>query len=592
MLRLNTFRQLGLMYLIALASIVLTIVVSQLLIQSFIQKQAFDSRVINIAGRQRMLSQKICKLALQIQLNPKDSTNYKAIEKTTALWNASNYALQYGNDSLGVNGDNSRAIVNLFNKIKPSFDKISNSAILLVNTRDIAVINQEVDRIIAHEKTFLAGMDEIVFTYDQEAKSKVERLKKLEYILFAIAIVIIVLEFIFLFLPTSKKVVKTFNNLVKSEDSAKKMTAEVNKLYNELGKSFQDLESVNIVSDEPSILLKSDPEGNVFFISEKFKQIMSIDSTDFSKNLYEWLKDESYNEDFLANLENIFNQGNSWSGELNLTNEDGDLIWLDMFFQPVLDGVSNKTSILAIGRDVTDVKEARQRSREINREAIEKKVKEQQYRSVLILQGQEEERKRISAEIHDGIGQMLTGLKLNLEGISPTNAPHMKKRIKDTKDLMKSVIKEVRRVSFNLSPSSLGDFGIAPALKKISQEVSKLSKTEVLFENKTGFINRLEKNLETNLYRIVQEAVNNSIKYADGDQITISLEHNHEQLQVSIEDNGKGFEKEKLEQTGHFGATGHGIFNMKERAAYIEASLDIETKLNRGTKISITLPLS
>ncbi len=582
------------MYLVAISCIILTIVISQFLIQTFIDKQSFDSRVINVAGKQRMLSQKISKLSLQILNNLDNPTYYAELKKTSDLWQNAHQALQFGGDSLGVGGENSEEIKKLFTKIHKPFDEMMGSVqvILKSDRTNKGAVESQVSNIIAYEKAFLKGMDDIVLQYDREAKQKVQRLSRLEYILFAIALVIIVLEFLFLFMPTSKKVVSTFNDLVKSEEAAKKMTAEVNKLYNELGKSYQDLESVNIEAEEPSILLKSDDKGDIFFVSDKFKEILAIDSPDFSENLYSWLKNQSYNDDFLAKLENIIEQGNSWSGELNLANADGDLVWLDMYFQAVPDSKTKKNQILAIGRDVTEFKEARQRSREINREAIEKRVKEQQYRSVLILEGQEEERKRISAEIHDGIGQMLTGLKLNLEGITPSSAPHMKKRIKDTKDLMKSVIKEVRRVSFNLAPSSLVDFGIAPALKKVSQEITSLTNTKVTFENKTGFINRLEKNIETNLYRIAQEAVNNSIKYSEAKQIDIRIMHTHSVLTIEVEDNGKGFDKQKLENAGHFGASGHGIFNMKERAAYINATLDIDTKLLSGTKITISLPLS
>lgn len=392
--------------------------------------------------------------------------------------------------------------------------------------------------------------------------------------------------------PAYLKFRAIYSDLIESEESAKRMTQELNKLYNELGKSYQDLEAVNLVPEDPTTLLKLSISGEIEFISDRFKQIMSISEDGFFTNIYDWFKEENLNEDFITSLRNILSRGQSWNGELNLTDLDGDLIWLDMSMQPVLHDKSGETKILAIGRDVTEEKEAKQRSREINREAIEKRVREQQYRSVLILEGQEEERKRISQEIHDGIGQMLTGLKLNLEGITPSDSPHMKKRIRDTKDLMKSVIKEVRRVSFNLTPSSLVDFGITPAMKKISQEVSALTNTEVVFENRTNFINRLDKNVETNLYRIVQEAVNNGIKYAAADKIVISFEHNPSHLIVIVEDNGKGFEFKKLEKTGHFGASGHGIFNMKERAAFINGSLDIQTKLGVGTKIIIKLPLS
>lgn len=392
--------------------------------------------------------------------------------------------------------------------------------------------------------------------------------------------------------PAYRQFKTIYSALIESEESAKTMTQELNKLYNELGKSYQDLEAVNLVPEDPTTLMKLNTSGEIEYVSDRFKQIMSINGDGFFNNIYDWFKEENLNNDFITSLRNILSRGEAWSGELHLTDLDGDLIWLDMSMQPVITAKTGETKVLAIGRDITEIKEAKQRSREINREAVEKRVKEQQYRSVLILEGQEEERKRISQEIHDGIGQMLTGLKLNLEGITPSDSPHMKKRIRDTKDLMKSVIKEVRRVSFNLTPSSLVDFGITPAMKKISQEVSALTNTVVEFENRTNFINRLDKNVETNLYRIVQEAVNNGIKYAAADKIVISFEHNPSHLIVMIEDNGKGFEFEKLEKTGHFGASGHGIFNMKERAAFINSSLDIQTKLGAGTKIVIKLPLS
>ena len=403
--------------------------------------------------------------------------------------------------------------------------------------------------------------------------------------------VVIVMVIAFIFIPAYQKFKSVYRELIESEESAKRITVELNKLYNELGNSYQDLEAVQLVPEEPVTLLKMGVTGDVQFSSEKFRHIMSMEDKKFSKNVFEWLKEENLNDELIDNLQSILATGKSWSGELNISNEDGDLIWLDVLLQPVVMDNSNEMKILMIGADITEAKEAKQRSREINREKIEKRVKEQQYRSVLILEGQEEERKRIAQEIHDGIGQMLTALKLNLEGITPSSSLHMKRRIKDTKDLMKSVIKEVRRVSFNLTPSSLEDFGIAAAMKKISQEVTALTKTEVVFENRTGFINRLEKNVETNLYRIVQEAVNNGIKYAKADNIVISFDHNISHLTVVVEDNGLGFELEKLETTGHFGASGHGIFNMKERAAFISATLTIDTAVGVGTKIIIVLPL-
>lgn len=411
-------------------------------------------------------------------------------------------------------------------------------------------------------------------------------------IIIVLTVLVIIALMYWLIYPLYSRFKDVFIGLIDSEESAKKMTQEVNKLYNELGKSYQDLEAVNLVPTDPTLLLKMDIHGRVLFVSEKLKQTLCIEDSPFNDNFHDWLESQNLSKDFVSDLRTIMIQNKAWTGELNITDEYGDLLWLDLYIQPVFGQEQDMPIYMIMGRDITDIKEAKQRSREINHETIAKRVKEQQYRSVLILEGQEEERKRIAAEIHDGIGQMLTGLKLNLEGITPSSSAHMKKRIRDTKDLMKSVIKEVRRVSFNLTPSSLVDFGLAPAMKKISQEMSSLTSTTVEFENLTGFINRLDKNVETNLYRIVQEAVNNGIKYAHAEKILISFEHNPAQLQVTIADNGKGFEMHKLEKIGHFGASGHGIFNMKERAAFIEGVFDIKTELKIGTTITITLPLN
>lgn len=597
MLKIDSFKRLGLLYIIALSCIALSIIGSQAFIQKFINKQTHDSRVINIAGRQRMLSQKISKLSLEIKSNPSNTDYRSALTHALNVWTTSHQGLLEGNDSLGLSGDNSEEILKLFNGIQPHYEAMGSHAksildMLQAGTHTEEALRTHIEGILDNEESFLIGMDAIVFQYDNEAKSKVADLKRVELILFAVALTVIILEFFFFFLPTSKRVASTFEAMTKSEEDAKKMTQEVNKLYVELGKSYQDLEAVNLKPEEPSILMKMDAVSNISHTSEKFRKLIEYDEKDMPANFIEWLGKEGYSKDFVQDVLDDVSKGKTWTGEIKLNSGSGDILWFDMYIVPVSGEKSSKGEIMVMGRDLTEIKEAQMRSREINREQVEKRVKEQQYRSVLILEGQEEERKRISQEIHDGIGQMLTALKLNLEGITPSSSKHMKKRLADTKSLMKSVIKEVRRVSFNLTPSSLSDFGIVPAMKKISSEVSALSSTQVSFENKTKFINRLDNNVETNLYRVVQEAVNNAIKYAKAEKIVISFEHNSSSLFVTIQDDGTGFDYEKLNSSGHFGASGHGIFNMKERTAFINGKFDIETALGSGTKITITLPLN
>ncbi|PIB35370.1 hypothetical protein BFP72_08165 [Reichenbachiella sp. 5M10] len=427
-----------------------------------------------------------------------------------------------------------------------------------------------------------------ILSFSQEKRGLIDQ----EVVFIVLIILLIAFIFFVILFPRYQKIYASYSELIKSEGDAKTMASQVSKLYDELGRSYQDLEAINHIPEELTILFKADLNGDITQTTERLKDVLLYEGT-FHKNMYDWLAEESYKDDFIEQLRSLVLTKKPWNGELKVSNGEGDFVWLDLVIQPLpLNKEKTHYGLVAIGRDVTEINEARQRSREINHELVDKRVKEQQYRSALILEGQEEERKRIAQEIHDGIGQLLTGLKLNLEGIVPSSSPHMRQRMSDSKHLLKSIIKEVRRVSFNLAPSSLVDFGIVPALKKISQETTSLTETQVTFVNKTGFINRLDRNTETNLYRIIQEAVNNGIKYAKANQIEISLSHSINQLHIEIKDNGKGFDMQKLENIGHFGASGHGIFNMKERAAYINAKFEIDTKIGKGTNVIIILPLT
>src|ERR1700750_970048 len=104
-----------------------------------------------------------------------------------------------------------------------------------------------------------------------------------------------------------------------------------------------------------------------------------------------------------------------------------------------------------------------------NRAEIEKKINQQKFRSVLILEGQEEERKRLAMDIHDGIGQMLTSLKFQIESIDLKEQQKAEQKIIEVRQLIKEVIREVRKVTFNLKPTVLGDYGLQAALNVFVQ---------------------------------------------------------------------------------------------------------------------------
>jgi two-component system sensor histidine kinase DegS len=577
--------KLGLLYLVALSCIALSIVVSQFLIQQYIDDQLSDARVVNIAGRQRMLSQKITKCALLIG-NGQDAQT--ELTQSLALWEKSHEGLQFGDAELGLPGGNSQDIQQKFTELEPYFQEMVSSAKMLLESPADTVLNKAISRIQLAEPSFLRGMDAIVFQYDEEARQRVNSLSRIEYILLSISLGIILLEYIFIFRPIARSIRKSMVELKRSEESSKSMAADMSKLYDELVRSYQDLEAVNLQPAAPVLVASLNRKGKFTYVADHFIKLMEWPAKKIPKNIKDLLVSNGYQPNFIESVLRLVNDGSKWSGEFKLTTYEGDFIWLDVNLIPVSKG----PDIHIVARDVTEFKEAKIRSREINEEKVAATVKEQQFRSVLILEGQEEERNRLSRELHDGVGQMLTALKLNTEAITMSNSVHARKRLDETKNLIRTIIREVRRVSFNIKPNSLTDFGLIPALQKLCEHVSGLSNVVVAFENRTGFINRLESHVENNIYRVVQEAVNNALKYSKAKQVTVSISHSTQHLSVVIDDDGIGFDYEKLKEQGHFSKAGHGIFNMKERIAFVGGTFEINTSKNKGTTINLELPLA
>lgn len=207
--------------------------------------------------------------------------------------------------------------------------------------------------------------------------------------------------------------------------------------------------------------------------------------------------------------------------------------------------------------------------------------KERQLRLSAIIDGQELERKRLSRELHDGIGQMLLGIKLNVGRIveEERRRKEVELRKDETISLINNTMREVKRISQNLSPSILEDFGLKPALRKMAAMLSDSSGILVKFKAR-GVTKRFTRELETGIYRIAQESTNNAIRHGKATVINISLTKIKEGYSLKVEDNGISFDSKKL---GRY--RGHGIYNMYERAALLNGELVIDSKNKRGTNV-------
>jgi signal transduction histidine kinase len=600
-LKFNRFSKLGMWYIMALSVIATVSIIGQFLIQNHLDNQLSDSHVINVAGRQRMLSQRITKCALLLKPVQDSSERVEILDELKGalhLWTISHNGLQSGNDSLRLPGKNSAAIAAMFGRINAHHLAIRQSAATLITelSKDPDVsyetLGASIDTILENQREFLDGMNLIVFQYDHEAKLKIHRLSTLEYVLLIISIVVIILEILFVFRPTAVQVNKTVNQLIASEKNAKKLSKEIGALYGSLEKSYEELSHVNVPMETPKIYAKTDRGGNVIFISDLYSELTGSTLTTKSVPLKDLFLNSRLNDEWMEEVIDLLSDGHSWQGIIRYQDKNGKDRWVDVMIVPALNELTEVEEWLVLGSDITLQKLAEQNIRAKSKAEIERKINQQKFRSVLILEGQEEERKRLAMDIHDGIGQMLTSLKFQIESIDLKKDENVaKNKLSEIQQLINQVIKEVRRVTFNLKPTVLGDYGLPAALNVFIREIGKLTDIELVYsmEGDTSF--RLPQKVENNIFRIIQEAINNAIKYSGASRIEVTLQMTELDLLISVTDNGNGFDEKLVEARSVNIESGRGFFNMYERTEYINGNLDIKSTLGKGTTVILRSPV-
>jgi PAS domain S-box-containing protein len=590
-----SFKNLRRLYLFALLTIAVTVLLSQLLIQYNLHSQLSDSKIINISGKQRMLSQKLTKEILILNFIADSKTNKQEIDRANEiikLWKFNQQALEKGNDSLGFPKEKSKELSDLFIAIKPNFKNIVNAATAFLNNKKLGTNEKEnqelVQIILKNQGVFLEKMNEIVGQYDKEALEKVTLQSKTEYGILLFTILVLLLEFIFIFKPTNKKVEVLISKLLSSEKKALKLAYDTEIISEAKENSVKELKSLNYAMENTLLYCRVAPDGSLIHIGEKFAKLLQynpfLSDKTFSQVLTPIEKEQLAIDRIITQI-----QKSGWQGELNLTGRNGETIWLDLSMVPVTIK-KEESELLIICFDITERKKAEEEVERLNFENVTDKINQQKVISSKIVENQENEQNRIAKEIHDGIGQMLTGLKFSLESINLDDKEKSEQKIEYLKKLALDIIKGVRTATFNLMPPELSDHGIVSSLSKLAQELSKLTGKNILFYNKTGFDKRLDSLIEINIYRLTQEAINNAIKYANSTHIIVQLSHSNNILSIIIDDNGKGFDVNEVAKRRN-SQSGMGLLFMKERIEYINGRVFVNSIIDEGTRVTFNIPI-
>lgn len=589
-----TFKNLRRLYFFALWTIAVTIILSQVLVQYNLKQQLSDSKIINISGKQRMLSQKIVKEVLILHY-VSDTASQKQIshlKNVLSLWKNNQNSLENGSDSLAFPKEKSETLDKLYLEIKPSFNNI-------VETTDLFLLNLEqknnlgtnqklVETILKNEGLFLSKMNQIVSQYDLEAHEKVTEQRRIEYWIFAFTLFVLLLEFFFIFKPTNKKIERLIAKLLSSEKKALKLAYDTEIISEIKENSVKELKSLNYAMENTLLYCRIAPDGSIIHIGEKFAKLLNYTKFSSNKKFSEVLTTDEKEQ---LNIDRIIfeKQRSGWQGEINIINKEGQNIWLDLSMVPVTIK-KDELELLIVCFNITERKKAQREVERLNIENSTEKINQQKVISSKIVENQENEQNRIAKEIHDGIGQMLTGLKFSLESINLDDKEKSAQKIEYLKKLSLDIIKGVRTATFNLMPPELSDHGIVSSLAKLTQELSKLTGKEILFYNKTDFSQRLDSLIEINIYRLTQEAINNAIKYAESSHIIVQLSHSNSLLSIIVDDNGKGFDVAAVDKKRN-SESGMGMLFMKERIQYINGRVFFKSIPGEGTRITFNIPI-
>jgi signal transduction histidine kinase len=211
------------------------------------------------------------------------------------------------------------------------------------------------------------------------------------------------------------------------------------------------------------------------------------------------------------------------------------------------------------------------------------------YRRVLSIQ--EDERKRVARELHDELGQLLTGLAYQTEAIERfvTDDPdRAQQQARVVRSLVAETTQQMYELIFDLRPSALDDLGLVPALRAYAERL--FEGRDIQFEIRSDHLSRMPPQIETTLYRIYQEGLNNITRHAQASQVRITLEQDNNVFLGKILDNGIGFEPASISMTG-LDEHGLGLLGMQERIAQCGGTIDIRSRPGCGTRIIVCIPL-
>jgi PAS domain S-box-containing protein len=333
----------------------------------------------------------------------------------------------------------------------------------------------------------------------------------------------------------------------------------------ELKKSMQELVDIKFALDESSIVAITDSRGMITYVNNQFCQISKYSREELLGQDHRIVNSRYHSREFFKEMWRTIGSGEVWKGEICNRAKDGTYYWMDTTIVPFLNEKGKPYQYLAIRHEITE------------RKRVEREL---QKMMTTIINVQEEERKRLSRNLHDGIGQNLYSHLITINRLlAEMDHPLLQQMQMEATQL----IEEIREISWELRPSVLDDLGLVPAIRSFLSRYSDHYSIDVYLECVLN--GRLNISIELTVYRIIQEALTNIRKYAEVTEATVTVRELDGVIRVMIEDKGKGFDVNNQ-------SFGVGLFSMDERARSVGGELVVTSSPGKGTKLILEVPSS
>lgn len=342
-----------------------------------------------------------------------------------------------------------------------------------------------------------------------------------------------------------------------------------------------------VESSDDSIYLL-DRNSTYLFVNKTHLSRFGVEANEIIGRRYDDFHSKNETEEFKVRVNEVIKTGKSNRYTYKSEKVGGHYL---RTLSPVKDSYGNIVAVTVVSKDITELIQAEENLRKTN----ERLLREQKQRKMLskrLIDLLEKDRRQVAMELHDHIGQLLASLKMDIEMIHGKLGPEHRElggQITAVQERTTQAIKDIKNISRGLRPGMLDALGLVPSLNGLLNEIQRQTDIEIhIFSRKVP--KRFAPEKELALFRIAQEAMTNIIKYARAKKVFVNLVKKNDELSLSIEDDGIGFDQKKIMKATVRGLP-FGLLIMRERAEQIDGDFTLESQPGKGTHLLVEIPI-